>query len=111
MNLSKCDPHPLPKYLHCVVSEFREPPRHAKERLYNDVIGLLRDQGVAFRSTHVDSVGKRVVGTLTDLFWYLSPFHERLTERGHRVPQLFCSLLGYRDWQAQNQKKPQVQNF
>lgn len=54
------------------------------------------------------SIGEHVVTTLTEVFWYLDPFHERMMERGNPVPSALCGFQGYADWKAQKKKKPVV---
>jgi hypothetical protein len=77
-----------------------------KNRLFNDVRSQLEEMKIGFHSSnwaqHV------MLNGLTNFFWYLDPFHEQLTYRSCKVPQLFEKYQGYRDWRAQKVKKPVV---
>ncbi|CAG2217413.1 unnamed protein product [Mytilus edulis] len=83
-------------------------PVNAKDRLYNDVLKLMFGKKYGFTPVQVETVGKRVVSTLTDTLWYIDPFHDKLLGRGIHIPKIFSDLKGYYDWRSQKKKTPVI---
>ncbi|VDI23115.1 Hypothetical predicted protein [Mytilus galloprovincialis] len=83
-------------------------PVNAKDRLYNDVLKLMFGKKYGFTPVQVETVGKRVVSTLTDTLWYIDPFHDKLLSRGIHIPKIFSDLKGYYNWRSQKKKTPVI---
>ena len=82
--------------------------QNGKDHPYNEVLQILKTNKVGFTKQQAGTIGCQVVRTLTDLFWYLEPFHERLNSRAVKLPDLFKDLKGYRNLKKQHKKIPQV---
>ena len=89
------------------MSFFRE-QKNEKDHLYNDIIKVIQTNDVGFTKQQAGTVGVHVVQTLTSLFWYLDPFHERFNSRAVQLPDMFKDLKGYRQFKKQHKKVPQV---
>ena len=85
--------------------------RGSKPKLYNDLLEILRQDGILFQKTIIDTVGKKVMNTLVDVLFYLDPHHGRLLSRGCHIPRRFSTLQHYNDWKAKKQKEPKVGNL
>ena len=92
---------------HISIVCFRE-QKHEKDHLYNDVIHVLKTNNIGFTAQQAATIGTQVVRTLTNFFWYLDPFHDRLSSRAVKLPDLFKDLKGYRNFKKQHKKVPQV---
>ena len=51
--------------------------RTRKDQLYNDFLGLLRDENALFPAGEVDSSGKNSVKTIVECLWYVDGHHEK----------------------------------
>lgn len=72
------------------------------------MLTCLKDMGVGFTTAQVDTVGSKIVNTISEVLWYIDPFHERLRERKCPIPKPFSTLHNYKDWRKQHKKEPRV---
>lgn len=87
---------------------FSRTPNTARDRLYNDVLKCLKDIGVGFTVTQLNTTGTKIIDTLNGVLWYLDPFHQRLEDRACKIPKPLSHLHGYKDWRKQHKKEPRV---
>ena len=83
------------------------PDGNALNRLYNDLLKVLKAQGVGFRATQLD-VGKIICQTIANALWLLDPHHGKLNSRGITVPEVFQRFQGYNDFKKMKKKAPVV---
>ena len=96
----------------CILfKHFRDPPSHAKQALWNRLLEIFQERGFGFTRMQLETVGNKVVSTLTDTLWYLDPHHEKLKSRAISIPQMFSKFTGYYDWKRQKKKAPIVRNY
>ena len=62
---------------------------NSKNKLYNSVINWLKKNNLTFSAGCVDTLGKELVTTLTNTFWYIDGYFKTLSDRGHGVPEIF----------------------
>ena len=53
-------------------------PRNRKQKLRNDVLDLLDQNGMVFKHSEVASVGEQLVQVLINTLWYVDGHHEGL---------------------------------
>lgn len=80
----------------------------ASDRLYNDVLEVVQEEGVGFNAQQVDTIGKNIISTITDSLWYLDTQHAKLKNRGIQLPQLFQRFQGYNDCEKNHKKPPML---
>ena len=79
--------------------------------MYNKLLDLLKKLEYGFRTAQIDTIGKRILTTVTEALWYLDPQWELLSSRSIKMPDLFQELRGFNDWHAQKKKKPKVSDL
>lgn len=79
-----------------------------KDKLHNKVLELLTSMKCGFQAAQVDTLGKKVVSTITTVLWYLDPHQEKLAARGITMPDALAGCSGFYQWQKQHKKKPMV---
>ena len=82
-----------------------------KDRLFNEIISVLRSHEIGFTSYQTDTVGSMVVTTLTNALWYIGQFHDKLVNRSITLPEMFKTVYGPRDLKKQHKKTPQVKTI
>ena len=90
---------------------------NAKDRLLNDVLQHLEQNGLGFSPDVVDGEGSYVVQTVVNALWYMDPHwstivpecasRHGLSAFPARWRQVF-SATTYNDWQAKKQKRPRL---
>lgn len=71
------------------------PVRHKKDKLFNDVLGMLKDKKLFFPASEILSTGTMFVKVLVDCLWYLDGHHETLKRQSCPIPDIFSSFIGY----------------
>ena len=66
----------------------REPIRTKKDKLRNDVIVLLEQNELSWKSCDIPSIGEQLVGNLTETLWYVDGHHDVLKDRGFQIYQV-----------------------
>ena len=90
------------------VISFRE-EKTSKDRMYNEVIQVLKSSKVGFTPMQIYTTGKQVVTTLTSVFWFLDGRYSRFESRGVVFPDIFKeNLSGFRNYKEQHKKIPEV---
>ena len=87
-----------------MLSSFRN-VNHSKDRLYNNILDKLDEDGVGFTDLPQATT---VLNTVTNVMWYLDPFRRKFTERRCHIPALFSPYVGYRDFKMQKKKEPVI---
>lgn len=77
--------------------------------MFNDLIDELHGV-IAFRAQQLE-MGSNLITTLSDVLWYMDPFHRKFSERSLQVPKFFQKFSGYRDWKKQHKMEPRVCTF
>lgn len=85
---------------------FRE-VQNGKDRLYNDILHMMTEDGVGFRRQQVGTTGKLVTEVLTNAVWYIDPHRPKFESRGISYKG-FDRFSGYNDPKRQKQKIPMV---
>jgi hypothetical protein len=74
----------------------------APQRLYNDVIDVLEEEGMKWVANCIQS-GERTVKVLRDVLWYTTCHHDRFSEAGCRFPDKLKSFLGIMTEKEENE--------
>ena len=69
---------------------------------------LLERYNVQCTSSNVHSLGKNLVKNLTDLLRNISWYHEYLSDRGERVPDMFKTFATANDYISKKNAKPRL---
>ena len=72
---------------------------------------MLEQNDLVFENSEIDSQGESLVQDLTNILWYIDGYHERLMERGCRIPPLFAEFVGYNVPQLLKHRKRQIGNL
>jgi hypothetical protein len=74
-----------------------------KDLLYNDLINILEQSSLGWTGGTHESIGNNLVNRLVDLLWYIDPHHEKLKNRGYKIPDFFLALPQYQNETSYNQ--------
>ena len=64
-----------------------------KDRLYNDLIQLMKELGVKWSDPN--SYAVPFLKKLSEILWYIDGHHETISERAPKIPSLFSRYVGY----------------
>ena len=81
------------------------PVSNNKQKLFNDLIDWLASQKVGFMSSNKEGLGKNLINTLSDVFWYIDGNHSTLASRGCPVPSEVEHFKGYKDPVSHKKKR------
>ncbi|PKY55858.1 hypothetical protein RhiirA4_475649 [Rhizophagus irregularis] len=84
----------------CLPEQKKEDTR--RDLLYNDIIKLLQNKEVGWKSGTHNTLGKSFVERLTAALWYIDPYRTKFTERSLSLGELFNELNQYRQDQHYN---------
>jgi hypothetical protein len=82
---------------------FPEKVKDGRDRLYNDLISLMREMGVKWSDPGV--FGVAFLKNLRDVLWYIDGHHDTIAAKVHPVPQVFAKFNGYNCPQAHKHRK------
>ena len=89
----------------------REPVRTKKDKLRNNMIVLLEQNELSWKSCDIPSIGEQLVGNLTETLWYVDGHHDVFKNRGFQIPGVFSCFTGYNTPEASKHRKRQVGNM
>ena len=69
--------------------------RTKKDQLFNDFVGLLKEENVAFPANEINSSGQMYTKLMVDSLWYVDGHHDTLQKQSFPVPQFFQRFIGY----------------
>ena len=70
---------------------FAEAVKNGIDRLYNDLMGLMRDMGVSWNSPQ--GYGVPLLKKFRHSLWYIDGHHETITEKAPKLPEVrICSI-------------------
>ena len=81
-----------------------------KDKLFNDLISLLKSMGKKWQSGEVKSRRSFLV-TLANVLWYIDGHQESLQTRGCHVPELFKPFTGYNKSECSKHRKRSQSNL
>ena len=82
---------------------FPEQVKDSRDRLYNDLLGLMREMGVSWNAPLV--YGVPFMKKLRDCLWYVDGHHDTISEKAPKLPQLFARFMGYNCPEAHKHRK------
>ena len=82
-----------------------------KEMLYNDIIAVLENHGIKWKSSEVDGSGVHLVSSLTECLWYIDGHHHVFMNQACHIPEVFKLLVGYNTPEASKHRKRTIQNM
>ena len=85
--------------------------RTKKDQLYNDFLGVLREENALFPAAEVDSSGKNFVKTIVECLWYVDGHHEKLKKQSAPIPDYYTRFTGYNRPQLSKHRKQQSTNL
>ena len=85
--------------------------RSKKDKLYNDFIGLLKEENVIFPASEGNSSGRNFIKTAVDCLWYVDGHHDTLQKQSCPIPQLFQCFVGYNTPELSKHRKRQGTNM
>ena len=71
----------------------RKTVKDGMDRLYNDILSLLKEMGVRWNSPLM--YGAPFVQKLQDILWYIDGHHDSIKEKASKIPPLFKRFVGY----------------
>ena len=85
----------------------------ADYRLHNTVVEIIKDMKIGFTQTNVDTIGQKIVDTMTECFWYLDLHNawDKFKERFYEMPEIFKPLQGFYDFKAAHKAAKKVTLF
>lgn len=72
---------------------FPEPVKDGRDRMYNDLLGLMREMGISWKAPTV--YGTQFLKKLRDCVWYIDGHHDTISENAPKLPELFTRFTGY----------------
>jgi len=85
--------------------------RTRKDKLYNDVIQMLDDEGLKYPASVVSSSGRDFVKTLTEVLWYIDGHQETIKKQSFPIPDHFLKFVGYNAPELAKHRKRQHTNL
>ena len=82
--------------------------KNNKQKLYNDVIDLLQQNGLGWMKQNVLSEGRPFILQLVDILWQLDGHHEKLAAQSCAVPDIFASFQNYNVPESYKRKRPNL---
>ena len=82
---------------------FPEAVKDGRDRLYNDLLGLMRDMGVSWNTPL--AYGVPFLKRLRDSLWYIDGHHDTITEKAPKMPEVFARFTGYNRPEAHKHRK------
>lgn len=79
--------------------------RTNRDKLKNKFIDFLNEEGVGWSADCVETTGKKFVGVMTDILWYLDGHEKTLMDRGITVPSLFAGFSGFNKPESHGHKR------
>ena len=85
--------------------------RTKKDQLYNDFLGVLREENALFPAAEVDSLGKNFVKTIVECLWYVDGHHEKLKKQSAPFPDYYTRFTDYNRPQLSKHRERQSTNL
>ena len=67
--------------------------KDGRDRMYNDLLGLMREMGVKWSDPRV--FGATFLKNLRDVLWYIDDHHDTIAAQVPAVPKVFAKFNGY----------------
>ena len=85
--------------------------RTKKDQLFNDFVGLLKEENVAFPANEINSSGQMYTKLMVDSLWYVDGHHDTLQKQSFPVPQFFQRFVGYNTPELSKHRKRRASNM
>jgi len=72
---------------------FQKAIKNGKDRLYNDVISLMKEMGIKW--TDPLRYGVPYLEVICDALWYIDGHQDTISDRAPRIPEIFSRFVGY----------------
>ncbi len=88
---------------------FSVPVKTSKDKLFNDLVGLVKELGVQWRDPN--AYATPFLKKLCETLWYIDGHHRTLSEHAPEVPSLFSRFNGYNCPEKHKHCKRALQNL
>ena len=86
-------------------------PKTNKQKLRNGLLSFLEERKCRWRSSEVSSAGINLLNALTDTLWTIDGHHNVLNSQGYRIPDIFCTFVGFNRPELLKHRKRQIGNL
>ena len=88
---------------------FPKPVKDGRDRMYNDLLGLMREMGISWKAPTV--YGTQFLKKLRDCLWYIDGHHDTISEKAPKLPELFTRFTGYNRPEVHKHRKRERGNL
>ena len=88
---------------------FPEVVKSARDRLYNGLVGLMKDIHVSWNDPL--AFGVPFLKRLRDTLWYIDEHHDTIAEKAPKIPVLFAKFTGYNCSESHKHRKRSRENL
>ena len=82
--------------------------KNNKQKLHNDLIDLLKQNGLGWTKQNVLSEGRPFILQLVEILWQLDGHHEKLAAQSCAIPDIFASFQNYNVPENYKRKRPNL---
>lgn len=93
------------------IFSISRPESTGKDKMYNKVLEMFTTLKCGFQAGQVETLGKKVITVVTNIFWYLDPLLDKFAARGIPLPTVLQQFSGLYEWKKQHKKQPRVNNL
>lgn len=90
------------------LPEKRGNDRFGQDKVFDRLIDVFSKEDLKFPNSCVNTTGKNIISSLSNVLYYLDPHHGKFLARGLKIPPRFAEFQGYNQWQSHKHKEPKV---